>query len=175
MKYWEENMRIWIGILLLVLGAGYWARNNTFPGKTAPDFSLPTTSGERVKLSDQRGKVVLLDFWATWCPPCRASLPHLQEASDNDSWADRGLVVWAVNDQQSEQEVTNFLADSGFTFPALVDREGTVVSEYGVHGIPMTVIVGRDGKVWNTFVGWGDDSAHEIDAAIEKALAEPQN
>lgn len=167
-------MRVWIGVIVLAIGVGVWAHNNTFPGKTAPDFLLRETSGERVKLSDLKGNVVLLDFWATWCPPCQASLPHLQEASDNQAWASRGLVVWAVNARQSAQDVSDFLDRKGYTFTALLDSDGTAMSEYGVHGIPMTVIVGRDGKVRNVFVGWGDNSAQEIDEAIDKALAEPR-
>ena len=165
-------MRYWIAAVFIVAGAAFWAHNNTYAGKTAPDFSLTTVNGDRVKLSDQRGKVVVLDFWATWCGPCRASLPHLQQASENEAWADRGLVVWAVNDQQSADDVSRFVNGNGYTFTALIDSEGSAISKYGVRGIPMTVIVGRDGKVRNVFVGWGDESGREIDEAIEKALSE---
>jgi peroxiredoxin len=165
-------MRYWIAVVLIVVGAAFWAHGHTYAGKSAPDFSLPTVNGNSVKLSDQRGKVVVLDFWATWCGPCRASLPHLEQAAENEAWADRGLVVWAVNCRQSMEDVSYFIQDSRFTFTALVDSDGKVNSEYGVSGIPMTVIVGRDGKVRNVFVGWGDETGREIDEAIEKALNE---
>ena len=106
-----------------------------------------------MKLSDRRGKVVLLDFWATWCGPCRASLPHIQELSESQSWADSGLVVWAVNDRESAQKVSDFLANNQYTFTALVDEDGTVSVGYGVRGIPMTVLIGRDGTVKNVLGG----------------------
>ena len=166
-------MRTWIVIgAVLAIGLVVWADNNTYPGKPAPDFTLRTVDGQTVRLSDRRGKVVLLDFWASWCGPCRASLPHIQEASESDSWANRGLVVWAVNARQSAEDVGYFLGNNQYTFTALLDEDGTVMSKYGVRGIPMTVLIGRDGKVENVWVGYGDDSAREIDDAIDKALME---
>jgi len=166
-------MRTWIVIgAVLAIGLVVWAENNTYPGKPAPDFTLRTVDGQTVRLSDRRGKVVLLDFWASWCGPCRASLPHIQEASESDSWANRGLVVWAVNARQSAEDVGYFLANNQYTFTALLDEDGAVMSKYGVRGIPMTVLIGRDGKVENVWVGYGDDSAREIDDAIDKALME---
>ena len=169
-------MRTWIVIAaVLVTGLVVWAHNTTYPGKPAPNFSLRTVDGQTVKLSDRRGKVVLLDFWATWCGPCRASLPHIQELSESESWADRGLVVWAVNDREPAEKISYFLANNQYTFTALVDEDGAVNSQYGVRGIPMTVLIGRDGTVENVWVGYGGDSAREIDDAIQKALAEPGN
>jgi peroxiredoxin len=169
-------MRTWIVIAAVLVGVlVVWAHNNTYPGKPAPDFSLRTVDGQTVKLSDRRGKVVLLDFWATWCGPCRASLPHIQELRESQSWADSGLVVWAVNDRESAQKVGDFLANNQFTFTALIDGDGIVASDYGVRGIPMTVLIGRDGTVKNVWVGYGGDSAREIDDAVRKALAEPRN
>ena len=166
-------MRTWIVIgAVLAIGLVVWADNNTYPGKPAPDFTLRTVDGQTVRLSDRRGKVVLLDFWASWCGPCRASLPHIQEASESESWANRGLVVWAVNARQSAEDVGYFLANNQYTFTALLDEDGAVMSKYGVRGIPMTVLIGRDGKVENVWVGYGDDSAREIDDAIDKALME---
>jgi thiol-disulfide isomerase/thioredoxin len=128
-----------------------------------------------VKLSDQRGKIVLLDFWATWCGPCRASLPHVQELSESESWAAEGLVVWAVNAGESADKVSDFLGNNQYTFTALLDPEGTAMSEYGVHGIPMTVLIGRSGRVENVWVGYGGNSGREIDMAVEKALADAGN
>ena len=80
-----------------------------------------------------------------------------------------------MNDRESAEKVSSFLANNQYTFTALVDEDGAVVSEYGVRGIPMTVLIGRDGTVKNVWVGYGGDSAKEIDDAIQKALAEPRN
>jgi peroxiredoxin len=95
--------------------------------------------------------------------------------SESESWADRGLVVWAVNDREPAEKISYFLANNQYTFTALVDEDGVVNSQYGVRGIPMTVLIGRDGTVENVWVGYGGDSAREIDDAIQKALAEPGN
>jgi peroxiredoxin len=168
-------MRWWIGCIFAVAAFGFWAHSHTYAGKTAPDFSLTTSNGYRLKLSDQRGKVVVLDFWATWCGPCRASLPHLQDLCDNPYLEDRGLIVWAVNDQEPSEQVSYFMENNRYTFTALLDPGGTAISAYGVSGIPMTVIVGRDGVVKKVFVGYGPGSAAEEDDAVEKALAEAGN
>src|SRR5271156_5222659 len=85
-------------------------------GKTAPDFSLKTLDGKDVKLSDQKGSVVMVDFWATWCPPCRASLPHVQKVSADAALAQKGLKVFAVNDKEDADTVKKFLTDNKYTF-----------------------------------------------------------
>jgi peroxiredoxin len=151
-----------------------WGRHHMFTGRAAPDFTLSTVDGATATLANEKGKVVVLDFWATWCPPCQESLPHLQDASLNSSWADRGLVVWAVNCQEPSDRVESFLDGHHYSFTTLLDGDGTVMSDYGVSGIPMTVIIGRDGRVADTFTGYGEGSAPMIDSAIEKALAQAQ-
>jgi thiol-disulfide isomerase/thioredoxin len=142
-----------------------------FKGKNAPDISLKTLDGKDFKLSDQKGNVVLVDFWATWCPPCRESLPHVQKVSADDALAKKGLKVYAVNDKEEADTVKKFLTDNKYTFTVPMDADQAALKAYSVSGIPTTVIVGRDGKVADVFVGFGDGSAEQIDAAIEKALA----
>jgi len=164
-------------ILVLLLGVGVTARaeddTNALVGKAAPDFSLATLIGQQVQLSGQKGKVVMVDFWATWCPPCRQSLPHVQQASANKDLAEKGLVVWAVNASEKAETVKGFLDDNHYTFTVPMDGNGAVLNKYFVHGIPTTVIVGRDGSVKAVFIGFGDGSAKQIDDAVDKALAEP--
>ena len=167
MDRWKLILGVCIIIALIA-----WVRSGSMTGKTAPDFSLTTVDGATVHLSNEKGKVVLLDFWATWCGPCRMSLPHVQQASANDAWASRGLVVWAVNNQESPADVDRFLTQNNFSFTVPMDQTGAVMSAYGVSGIPTTIIVGRDGTVKDEFVGYGDASAAQIDAAIEKALSQ---
>ncbi len=142
-------------------------------GTAAPDFSLDTLTGGTARLSDLRGKVVLLDFWATWCPPCRESLPHLQAMGRDKSLADKGLIVLAVNAQEDPAQVAAFMKQNGFTFTVPMDPQATAAAAYHVYGLPATVVVGRDGKVAHAVVGYGEGSAEEVRAAVDKALAAP--
>ncbi len=135
----------------------------------APDFALKSVDGQDCKLSDQKGKVVILDFWATWCPPCRQSLPHVQSVSQDQSLAARNVVVWAVNQQESADTVNKFLQDNHYTFKVPLDASGSAGASYKVTGIPTTVIIGADGVIKNVFIGFGDSSPKQIDDAIHQA------
>ena len=127
---------------------------NRLVGKPAPGFSLGTVNGPQVELQDQKGKVVLLDFWATWCGPCQESLPHTQKLSADKDLADRGLIVWAVNDAEDKDTVDKFLTQNDYTLNVPLDSNGSVMSDYDVRGIPTLVIIGRDQTVKSVFVGY---------------------
>src|SRR5688572_3718320 len=106
------------------------------PGIAAPAFMGPDLGGRQVELSSLRGKVVLLDFWATWCPPCVASMPHLQKLQDE--LGGRGLVVLGVNQEPGrEEQVKRFLDRQKLTFPSVVDP-GKIHVDYGVFSFPTT-------------------------------------
>lgn len=140
-------------------------------GKAAPDFTLQTLDGKQVKLSDQKGSVVVLDFWATWCPPCRKSLPHLQSISQDKDLAEKGLKVYAVNAREEKGKVEAFMKQNNYSFAVPMDKDGDVLKAYLVSGIPTTVVIGGDGKIRNAFIGYGgDESAKEMDEAIQAAL-----
>jgi thiol-disulfide isomerase/thioredoxin len=142
-------------------------------GKAAPAIALKTLEGQAVSLAEMKGKVVLVDMWATWCPPCRVSLPHVQKLATDKALAEKGLVVWGVNAREDKATIGGFMEENKYTFTVPMDEKGAVSKAYRVSGIPTTVVVGRDGLVKATFVGYaGEETAKEIDEAVNKALAE---
>ena len=143
-------------------------------GKPAPDFSLQRTDGKDMKLSEEKGNVVLIDFWATWCPPCRASLPHLQKIHEDQKLADKGLHIFAVNEGEEKDKAKSYLDQNNLTFPCVLDKSSAVGNKYLVHGIPTTVIIGRDGKVRNVWIGYGDGMEEQVRKALDGALSAPK-
>ncbi len=119
-------------------------------GDSAPDFTAETIGGGEFKLSDKSDKVVILNFWATWCKPCVGEMPAFQrlyeEYGDN-------LEVLAVNSMEDKETVDRFALDNGYTFPIAYDEEGDICKKYPSDGIPYTVIIGTDGKVAKIYLG----------------------
>jgi peroxiredoxin len=171
-----RNLKVYgfIGALvaLMLVVTSSRADVEALKGKDAPDFTLSTLDGSTAKLSDQKGKVVLLDFWATWCPPCIKALPHVQSLSANKELTDRGLVVWAVNVGETKGRAQAFLAKNGYTFTVPLDENNEMMSAWGMEGIPTQVVVGKDGKVAYVGVGYaGKAGEQKLDEAIKEALA----
>jgi peroxiredoxin len=135
-------------------------------GTRAPDFALSDLQDRSVRLSALKGKVVLMDFWATWCLPCRAELPKVELL--HRDFADKGLVVLGVDDEESKEQ-TAFLSKFGYTFRSLADSTQQVKNLYGVGGIPTTVLIDREGtiQVFET----GSSSYDTLRDAIRKAGA----
>jgi peroxiredoxin len=133
-------------------------------GRVAPDFTTQTLDGNRVRLSQYRGKPVLLNFWATWCGPCQDEMPLIQRASD--IYKAQGLVVLAVNYQQTNTaSMKAFLRKVGARFPAVFDPAGQIAGEYGVNvGLPVSVFIERSGTV--SFIQLGQMS----DALLQQHL-----
>jgi peroxiredoxin len=137
-------------------------------GKPAPDFAAKDLTDKQVALKDLKGKVVIVDFWATWCPPCREGLPHVDKVYQ--AFKDKGVVALAVDVQETKDKVQQFVTENKFTFTALLDSDGKVSEKYKVSGIPQTVIIGKDGNVKNVFVGTGPDSEKRLHDAVEAAV-----
>lgn len=120
-------------------------------GEVAPDFILLDTGGAVVKLSDYQGEVVLVNFWATWCLPCRQEMPDI--ASIYASHEAQGFNVLALNLAESRTRAGKFAADFGLVFPILLDTNGVVAKAYRISGVPESWIVGRDGTLIDRKIG----------------------
>lgn len=120
-------------------------------GALAPDFTLETLDGQRIRLSDLRGQVVVLNFWATWCGPCREEMPLFERATAE--FAGQGLVLIAINVQERPGTVRPFVDRLGLTYPIGLDENGAIGRRYRVRSFPTTYFVGRDGTIEGRRVG----------------------
>ena len=126
-------------------------------GRPAPGFTLRTLSAEPVSLQQFRGKVVVLNFWASWCFPCWEEAPVLERGWRN--YHERGVVVLGVNIQDSPEAAQRFIARVGLTFPNVRDLDGKVPISYGVYGVPETFFIDREGRIRAKHVGAITDEA----------------
>ncbi|MFQ5559893.1 MAG: TlpA disulfide reductase family protein [Nitrospinota bacterium] len=119
----------------------------------APQFTLVSLSGKKEGLETTRGKLVVMNFWATWCAPCRMEMPALETLSKK--FKDQGLVVLGISQDRGRSDIVQkFIEEFGLTFTILLDPEGTVRAKYEVDGLPTTYIIGRDGKFLGKVVGF---------------------
>jgi cytochrome c biogenesis protein CcmG, thiol:disulfide interchange protein DsbE len=138
-------------------------------GKAAPDFTLPSIDGQQVSLQQYRGKVVFLNFWATWCIPCREEMPGLEQL--HQKYQSEGFVVLAIDLKESAEQVKTFFQKHGLSFPSLLDQQGSVFRDYLVAGMPTTYLIGRDGKLFARGIGgrdWTRAEAQELIRTLVK-------
>lgn len=161
--------RILRAILVLVLAAGLVVTGCTTQalgvGKPAPDFILPDLEGRLVSLSSLKGSPVFLNFWATWCRPCRYEMPFIQEIYEDEAWQEKGLVIVAVDLGESLDLVEDFMESFGLSFLVLLDFNKDLSPKYNIRGIPTTFLIDRDGIIQKIQVGAFIDKA-----AIEESL-----
>jgi thiol-disulfide isomerase/thioredoxin len=134
------------------------------------DFTLPLTGGGTVTLSALKGKVVFLNFWATWCPPCRAEMPDIEAVYQ--SYKDKGIAFIAVNLQEKKSDVVSFLKKNGYTFPAALDSSGTVGMSYGAQSIPTTLLIDKQGRIAAAAIGGRQWNGAAMHAVFDALLAE---
>ena len=154
------------GLVMAGCSMGFTATQGPRPGNPAPDFQLLDLEGQNVSLSNLRGKPVLINFWASWCPPCRAEMPFIQQIFEDEEWSDKGLVILAINIGESPDTVKRFMASYGLSFPALLDTSQDVALKYSVSAIPTTLLIDKDGIIKTIKVG-----AFSSKADIEKSLS----
>lgn len=185
-RKWVTHRPAWLGFVAIttVIG-GLWINLNRIPatdtsgglipsprqGFLAPEFALSTLLGGTAALGDYRGQVVVVNLWATWCPPCRAEMPALQSAYE--AYRDRGMVLLAVNttDQDSRSAVESFVNEFGLTFPILLDVEGIVSRLYQLQALPSTFFIDRQGIIREVVIG-GPMSEVTLVTTVEALLSE---
>ena len=134
-------------------------------GQPAPSFKLPDLHGREIALEKFKGKVVLLDFWATWCNPCRMTMPVVEKLSKE--YPD-DMVVLAVNMMESEGVVEKYVFEQAIGSQVLLDKKGTVSAAYGAYAIPMQFLIDRSGVVRHIQTGYGMNMASHMRAQIEQ-------
>lgn len=181
----QDRVR-WLGLtaLVIVVGTG-WIWLSAVPPSTttgglipspregflAPDFTLDLVGGGQLTLSELRGEVILINLWASWCPPCRSEMPAIQQVYEANR--ERGLEVLAINMtyQDSETAAVEFARELGLTFPILLDRTGTVGYQYQLRSLPTTFFVDQQGVIQQVILG-GPMSEVTLQTAIESMLRE---
>jgi peroxiredoxin len=182
-----QMLELSAGLILLggaIGGAAYWGRSGPVgraaafpvsrPAETivAPDVELPDLSGRPARLRDFRGRVVLLNFWATWCAPCREEMPALQLLAQE--LGPQGLTVVGVNVKEPRSKVEAFVREHELRFPVLLDADGRVGQAYQVFALPATFIVDRRGSLVGTVLGIRDWAGPDARAYLRQLLATPE-
>jgi cytochrome c biogenesis protein CcmG/thiol:disulfide interchange protein DsbE len=179
----QDTVRWSLVVIIAVIVGGLWLRASAVPaaattgglipspreGFLAPNFTLESLSGDRVTLSDMRGKAIVLNLWASWCPPCRAEMPAIQRVYQENH--ERGLEVLAVNmtAQDNLAAVETFIHEFNLTFPVLLDTGGEVGTTYLMRALPTTFFIDRDGVIQRVIVG-GPMSEVTLQSTVEQLM-----
>lgn len=159
--------------LIITIALAFFSHSlNNAVGKKAAEFTLPDVSGGEVALQSFRGKVVLLNFWATWCGPCREELPELQRVQEK--FRKRGLAVVAVTVDNELENVRSFLKKYDLKLQALWDQRKKVVEAYGVEKMPSSFLIDRNGVIRFIHRGYSAEELKRIEAEIDEMLGKPQ-
>lgn len=147
-----------------------WGMGSRVPavGMQVEDFQLTDLNGNTQSLSQYRGKIVLLNFWATWCKPCTTEMPAMQ--ATYDKLRDKDFVVLAVNELEDDAKVREHITQYGHTFPVLMDRDNKVANQFGVFGLPVSVFIDQQGRVQEYIKGGllTEEKIYDVVARIQK-------
>ena len=150
-------------MLLLPTSCSVGYTKTTPQEKAAPDFHLKSLDGQVVSLNDFRGKPVLINFWASWCGPCREEMPYLQQVYDE--WTGKGLVLLTIDIGETPAAIKKFFAENNLSLPVLLDSDKEVGRVYGITGVPETFLIDKNGIIRKKKIG-----AYENKQAIESDL-----
>ncbi|MEM6583842.1 MAG: TlpA disulfide reductase family protein [Pseudomonadota bacterium] len=167
-KYIADRLSIVVALALFVwVGASAWGASSSGP---AANFTLKSDSGENIRLSEYRGQVVLINFWASWCGPCRQEMPELDLL--HQRYTDLGFTVFGVNVEQDRKMADKILRDIPVTFPILFDDENTVSELYDVDAMPVTVLVDRNGDIRYMHRGYKPGYELQYETQIKELVRE---
>ena len=167
-----KKLALLTAILMMMVITGCSKKPQPLPGegKPAPDFTLKTLAGEDVALSSLRGKVVLLNFWATWCPPCKEEIPSMVKL--NRIMAGKPFQMLAVSiDEGGKEDVERYFKEAGMTIPTLLDTTQSVGAQYGITGVPETFVIDQKGVILKKVIGPLDWSHPDVVRFLEQAMA----
>jgi thiol-disulfide isomerase/thioredoxin len=134
-------------------------------GQSAPKFKLPDLEGQEIPLDQFKGKIIMLDFWATWCGPCRMTMPMIEKLEKEYAGS---LVVLAINLQEPKEAVREFVQQQAITSHVLLDEEGSVGATYGAGSIPMQFLIDKKGILRHVQMGYNSRTASQLRAQIER-------
>jgi thiol-disulfide isomerase/thioredoxin len=134
-------------------------------GQAAPNFNISDLSGQQVSLDQFKGKIVMLDFWATWCRPCRMTMPVVEDLQKE--YAD-SMVLLAINLQEPHDEVRDYIRAQGIHSRVLLDEEGAVAAKYGAESIPLQILIDKQGIIRYAMAGYGSGMASRLRTEINK-------
>lgn len=163
-----RRMAKWAGLVLVLLTGTVAAATD---GEAAPGFQLPGRQGQ-VDANDYRGKVLWLDFWASWCGPCRESFPWMN--SMLKKYRSQGLAILAINLDQDQQEAKRFLKQYQADFDIAFDTQGQTPEHYGVQGMPSAFLISAEGRIIGRHTGFRRDSPTAYENQLRAALGLPQ-